>query len=143
MNKEIEKLIEESLELRKNNLKEDALIALSKAFDLLVDESAIYAKKQEGAQTENDLRLVEAKLISHSNDFLKKNLSSAMILNNMGILFSELEQYDAALQKFEESIHLIPEGQEYGEPFENRDSTILKLQEMYKDEQGLSDDFLD
>lgn len=144
MNHAVQELVQKSFELQKQGEREGALLALSQAFDLLIDASADYAKEQEiEAVSAGALRSVEVKLIEHSTHFLKKDLSAAMILNTMGVLFSELEQYDAALQKFEESIATIPDGEEYDEVFRNRDAAILKLQELYKEEQGGEDDFLE
>lgn len=140
----VQELVQKSFDLQKQGEREDALLALSQAFDLLIDASASYAKEQEvDAVSTGALRSVEAKLIEHSTHFLKKDLSAAMILNTMGVLFSELEQYDAALQKFEESIAVIPDEAEYDEVFGNKDAVIIKLQELYKEEQGEEDDFLE
>lgn len=139
----VEGLVQEAMELRKKDDREGALLVLSKAFDVLIDASAEYAKSQESTTDESELRTVTEKLLEHSTEFLKRNLTAAMVLTTMGILFSELEQYDAAYQKFGEAIAVIPDGEEYAEPFEHRETVSHKLQELYKVEQGIGDDFLE
>jgi len=53
-----------------------------------------------------------------------------MILNNMGLLFLELEQYDAAGQKFQEAIDLIPLNTEYEDPSQNMQALLMKIAEL-------------
>lgn len=124
----MEQLLETALALEKQGEKEESLVVLSRAFDVLIDQAGIYARAQESATTDiEELRALAPRLIEHSNTFLRANVTAAMILNNMGLLFTELEQHDAALQKFEEAVRLTPPDTEYDDPTENIQAVLIKI----------------
>lgn len=124
---EMETLVEAAFQLEQQGEKEEALLTLSKAFDLLIDQAGIYARTQETATDLDVLRARAPQLIENSNKFLRQNLTAAMLLNNMGMLFMELEQFDAAKQKFEESINLTPQTEEYADPHNNLQALMEKI----------------
>jgi tetratricopeptide (TPR) repeat protein len=54
-------------------------------------------------------------------ELLKANLLYSVMLNNIGVCFIELGDLDAAREKFNQSIEMIPEDSDYNTPFENLD----------------------
>ncbi len=129
MNK-VEEFIQRATDLESVGDKYGALEALNSAFEVLIFDASEYALAKEGLSRESNLIIKRAELLEHSNSFLSKDLSAAMILNNMGILFLEMEEFDAAYQKFEDSIGLIPSGIVYDEPFENKKIALNKIQSL-------------
>ncbi|HEY0979942.1 MAG TPA: tetratricopeptide repeat protein [Candidatus Paceibacterota bacterium] len=128
---EMEQLLEKALKLEQQGEKDEALETLSHAFDILIDEAGAYAKAQESTVTDPDeLRAMAPVLIEHSTVFLRQNLTAAMILNNMGLLFGELGQYDAAVQKFEEAVRLTPANTEFDDPSDNLQAVLMKIAEL-------------
>ena len=132
---EMETLVEAAFQLEQQGEKEEALITLSKAFDLLIEEAAVYARSQETTTDIEVLRARAPQLLENSNKFLQQNLKAAMILNNMGLLFMELEQFDAAKQKFEESINLTPVEENYSEPQNNIQTLMEKVAALQPSEE--------
>ena len=133
---DMEQLLEKALQLEQQGEKDEALETLSRAFDLLIDEAGAYARAQVGDSTDTEaLRAMAPTLIEHSTVYLRKNLTAAMILNSMGLLFTELEQYDAAVQKFEEAVRLTPNNTEYDDPTENLQAVLMKIAELNSPEE--------
>ncbi len=128
---DMEQLLEKALKLEEQGEKDEALEALSQAFDILIDHAGAYARAEVGGITDVDgLRALTPTLLEHSTTYLRKDLTAAMILNNMGLLFLELEQYDAAGQKFQEAIDLIPHNTEYDDPADNMQALLMKIAEL-------------
>lgn len=128
---DLEQLLETALVLEKQGDKEESLIVLSQAFDSIIDKAGAYARAQESSTTDLEaLRAIAPRLIEHSNTYLRTNLTAAMILNNMGLLFMELQQYEAALQKFEEAVRLTPLDTEYDDPTDNIQQVLMKIAEL-------------
>jgi|GEM_PF-1649617 len=123
----IEQLVQKALELEQQGEKDEALTTLSAAFDMLVEEAGVHAKAVLGTTDTEELRLKTSELINHSNQYLRKNLTASMLLNNMGLLFMELGEYDASKQKFEESNSLIPDNTQYNDPVENLQTLFAKV----------------
>lgn len=113
-------LIEIAVELKKHDQKEEALSAYSKAFDALVDESGIYARGKVGDSIAlEDLRLKTPELIKYSKEYLKQDIMASSILNEMGLLFANLGEYENAKQKYNEAIELIPSDVVFDDPSTN------------------------
>lgn len=127
--------MQNALQLEQQGEKEEALLALSKAFDVLIDEAGAYARSQETVTDIEHLRARAPQLLENSNKYLRQNLTAAMILNNMGLLFMELEQFDAAKQKFEESVAVIPLEEDYSEPQNNLQALMEKIVASYLHEE--------
>ena len=124
---EMETLVEAAFQLEQQGEKEEALITLSKAFDLLIDEAGAYARSLETSTDLEVLRTRAPQLLENSNKFLRQDLKASMLLNNMGLLFMELDQFDAAKQKFEESISLTPPEENYNDPQTNLQALMEKI----------------
>lgn len=136
---DMEQLLEKALKLEQQGEKDEALETLSHAFDILIDEAGAYARAEVGEGKEIDeLRALAPTLIEYSTVFLRQNLTAAMILNNMGLLFLELGQYDAAVQKFEESVRLTPANIEYDDPSDNLQAVLMKIAELNTPEEETS-----
>lgn len=128
---DMEQLLEKALKLEQQGEKDQALETLSKAFDVLIDEAGAYARAEVGENKDTDeLRAMAPTLIEYSTVFLRRNLTAAMILNNMGLLFGELGQYDAAVQKFEEAVRLTPASIEFDDPSDNLQAVLMKIAEL-------------
>lgn len=138
---DMEQLLEKALKLEQQGEKDEALETLSSAFDILIDEAGVYARAEVGEGKEIDeLRALASTLIEYSTAFLRQNLTAAMILNNMGLLFTELGQFDAAVQKFEESVRLTPANTEYDDPSDNLQAVLMKIAELNTPEEETSID---
>lgn len=129
MNK-VEEFIQRATDLESVGDKYGALESLNSAFEALIFDASEYALSKEGLSRDSDTMPKKVELLEHSNNFLSKDLSAAMILNSMGILFLEIEEFDAAYQKFEDSIGLIPDGLTYEDPFENKKIAFEKIQSL-------------
>lgn len=140
---DVEILIQRAADLAMVGDKENALIELNNAFELLVIEASEYALNKEGLTRDSDLSLKRDELLNHSNKYLAKDLVASNILNTMGLLFSEIEEYDAAYQKFEDAISLIPEGITFNEPFENKKMALEKIQSLNQEIAEGRDGFID
>ena len=136
---DMEQLLEKALQLEQQGQKDEALETISRAFDILIDEAGAYARAEVGEEKEIDeLRALAPTLIEYSTVFLRQNLTASMILNNMGLLFAELGQYDAAVQKFEESVRLTPANIEYDDPSDNLQAVLMKIAELNTPEEETS-----
>lgn len=140
---DVEILIQRAADLAMVGDKENALIELNNAFELLIIEASEYALNKEGLTRDSDLSLKRDELLNHSNKYLAKDLVASNILNTMGLLFSEIEEYDAAYQKFEDAISLIPEGITFNEPFENKKMALEKIQSLNQEIAEGRDGFID
>ena len=113
-------LLKIAAELKNQGKNQEALESYSKAFDALIDEAGLYARHKEGdIEDANILQSKKSLLIEDSFSYLKQDITAASILNEMGLLFRQLGEYENAKQKFEEAIDLIPIGSDYDDPLVN------------------------
>ena len=123
----------------------DSQAALEKyndAFNMLIDIAGAYAVEQESrstgsGQAATDMQELRGKadiLFKHSKEYLKRDSTAATILNEMGLLFMDMAEYDNAKQKFLESIEYIPDGEDYSEPADNLERLMLLAQPLPEQE---------
>lgn len=115
----------------------DSQAALEKyndAFNMLIDMAGTYALEQEPNSDKELLRAKAEVLFKHSKDYLKKDSTACTILNEMGLLFMDMAEYDNAKQKFMESIEYIPDGEDYSEPADNLERLLVLTQPLPEEE---------
>lgn len=127
---EIEVLLGQARELENGGKGEEALVLVSRAFDMLIEEAGKYAQAQVGTTDVAVLQEQKEIVLAHSNDFLQKDLTAAMLLNNLGLLFMSLGHYDEAKQKFQESAAMVPANEEYNDPVDNIQILHAKIAEI-------------
>ena len=100
-----------------------ALSAYNDAFNILIERAAAYAREQESQVVDlQALRAMTPALFAHSDEYLKRDLTAAIILNEMGLLFQSQKEYENAQQKFSEATRYIPDGEDFADPQQNYDA---------------------
>ena len=113
----IQELVNKAQELKESGNFEAALACYSDTFDLLIKESNEYARNQEGSIIDvGNLRTITTKLFEESRMYLKRDMTAAIISNNMGSLYARLGDIDNAKKMFEQAIDLTPDDKEYSDP---------------------------
>lgn len=105
--KEVQKKINDALELKKQGKFEDAMKLYSEFYEQLIRD-AFEATGGIGKFEERD----EIKV----NKYLKGDNLACTVLNNMGVILAEAGNKEGARNYFEESIKLTPNGLDYPNP---------------------------
>lgn len=105
---------------KKAGNREEALSLYSEAFDILVKEAMRYALKYEDATEKVDGELVaRTEFKNKVKEYYRKDEVACRISNNMGVLFVELGNVQAAKDMFTQAIDLTPIGVTYEDPVES------------------------
>lgn len=116
----LQEFINKAREAKQKGALRDSLNYYNEAFNMLIREADEYAHKQGGTFIdEGDTRKIMPKLFEESKNYLKRDKVSAVISNNMGVIFAQLRDYETAERFFKQAIELTPDAVEYKDPQRN------------------------
>ena len=124
----LQKLLDKAWKLKKIGERELALACYNDCFELLSKEAGKHARNQDGAVVDiGTTRRINPKLFEEVKYYLKRDKTSAVISNNMGVIYAELGDYKKARQLFEQAIDLTPGNIGYPDPH----TSLKELQDEY------------
>lgn len=114
---DLQAMLTKAWNLKLEGRMEEALKIYSKAFDVLNKEAMDYARSSKSAvQDEGNTRKLLPKYFEKAKEYHKRNDASCKISNNMGVIFAEIGDIEAARRMFEQAIEFTPDGMDYPEP---------------------------
>lgn len=114
---DIQLLLNQAWEEKKEGKFTESLALYDQVYGELVKEATEHARAQQGTtEDEGDTRKILPKYFEEADNYLRRDNVVCTILNNMGVIFAELGDKDAARKHFEESIKYTPQGMEYENP---------------------------
>lgn len=118
---DLQQLVNQAQELKKKGDLYEALKCYSKAFDMIVDEAGDYARSTgpthiDTVKDGKKIRTILPSLLEKTKEFLVKDKTAAIISNNMGTIFAELNYIEEAKASFLQAIELTPGNEKYEDP---------------------------
>lgn len=109
--------MDDALELKRKGGLVEALERYQKIYSEIIADASKYAHSIPGTFIdENETRTIMPSLLVESENFMKSTSVACYLMNNMGTVYAELQDYESATNAFEQSIQLTPDGMEYNDP---------------------------
>jgi tetratricopeptide (TPR) repeat protein len=123
---ELQELLNQAWQLKKEGDLKMALNLYNQAFDTLIKETSNYAHDSGDTVIDDEKsRKILPAYFSKSKEYLKRDKVAAVISNNMGTIFAELGDFESAEKFFHQAIDLTPNNENYQDPH-------IALQELKK-----------
>lgn len=89
----------------------------NQVYDFYIKEATEFARRSDNAiVNKGTTRKINPEYFLEAEKYLKRDNVVCTILNNMGVIFAELDDKENAKKYFEEAIKLTPNGLDYQEP---------------------------
>lgn len=118
---DLQDLVTQAKKLKENGDLYEALKLYSMAFDVTVDEAGDYARAAGPTHIDTikdgeKVRTILPSLLEKTKEYLIKDKTAAIISNNMGTIFAELNYIEEAKESFLQAIELTPVNEKYEDP---------------------------
>lgn len=113
----LQELLNQAWQQKKEGNLEKALNLYNQAFDILIKEANEYAHNFGNTVIDDEkTRKILPAHFSKSQEYLKKDKVAAVISNNLGTIFAELNDFESAEKFFHQAIDLTPNNENYQDP---------------------------
>lgn len=115
---DLQELLNQAWETKKEGNLQKALNLYNQAFDILIKEAIEYSHNSGNTVIDDEkTRKILPSYFTKSKEYLKRDKVAAVISNNIGTIFAELNDFENAEKFFHQSIDLTPDNKDYQDPY--------------------------